>query len=99
MTPDVYADVDPDAKKAAVSKIDQKFHVAYAEQAAATLAEEYGAPKLSSMPPSSLLSQAPEKEYNPALESLMSEATKDMPAEVLRYLVEQHKRLQKKKLV
>ena len=92
MTLDVYADVDPDAKRAAVSKIDQEFSAAYAEEGARLIGEQFDVAPVP-MASSPLLAQQPEKAPNPALDLLMSESSSEMPTEVLRYLLEEARKL------
>lgn len=98
MTLDIYADVDPDAKQAAVGKIDKEFETAYAEEAVGVIAqsEDMDFGESQKMADSPLLAQNAAKQYNPALDLLMSEGSEDMPPETLKYLLQKAKSINSK---
>ena len=98
MTLDIYADVDPDAKQAAVGKIDKEFETAYAEEAVEVITQsgDVASSKSGKMVDSPLLAQGVVKQYNPALDLLMSEGSEDMPPEALKYLLQKAKSISSK---
>lgn len=79
MTLDVYASVDPDAKRAAVGRIQSIYSQPMVQQGTQMISELHGFNM--PMAQSPLLTQDVHKESNPALELLMSDKCKDLSNE------------------
>ena len=84
MTLDVYAEVDPQAKQAALGKIESVFNAGLVEQGVQMVAERLPEPPMVESP---LLTQEAPKPKNPALELLFSDAPEALSDEERLFLL------------